>query len=390
MTTGPTAQTHVVTVPDRESAEYVADALAERGHALVAVREVDWAQKDPTSWWFGKPPMRPAEQGHWDVSSVATGPLPDEDERWWHAQEDEAVRRIARTHGGRSAGSGGGETATVVRTFTRVGLVHELDEATVRDRRRAAFDGLPPRAAPPSRTGSPDDGPGKDGLSGAPGEPVRLDLPGDPDWTTLEHAYGSAADVPQVLAGLAANDERWSEHLDTLAGSVNHQGSTYSSTAPAMEALARLAGAPALSPRRRLDLLHMLFLAGAGADMATARGVSAGPHDEPTRRAVAEATPDLVGLWPSVSRPERRLLLLLAALAGAPRGTADDVEPTDDVELTDDASLLARSMVHDESAAAALLAQLSRSDERLLELVSSDAPLRARLVAALEVLLWAE
>jgi hypothetical protein len=47
-------------------------------------------------------------------------------------------------------------------------------------------------------------------------------------------------------------------------------------------------------------------------------------------------------------------------------------------------------MVRNESAAAALLAQLSRSDERLLELVSSEAPLRARLVAALEVLLWAE
>ncbi|WP_404381590.1 hypothetical protein LL946_13820 [Knoellia locipacati] len=387
MATGSWAQTHQVTLPDRESADRVADALAERGHALVAVREVDWAQKDPKSGWFGRPPIRPAEQGHWDVSSVATGPLPDDDERWWHAQEDVAVRRIARTHGGHSAGSGGGDTATVLRTFTRVGLVHELDEATVRERRGAAFDGTTPRDASAadtgtSGTGAPDDGTTEDDLSNAPGEPVRLDLAPGLDWTTLDHAYGSASDVPDVLAGLAANDERWSEHLDTLVGSVNHQGSTYSSTAPAMGAIAGLAAARALSPRRRLDLFHKLFLAGVCADLATARGSRPGPHDEPTRRAVAEATPDLVGLWPTVSRPERRLLLLLAALAGSTSA------PAGAEELTDDASRLALAMVRDEDAAATLLVRLSRSNEQLLELVSDDAPLRARLVAALEVLLW--
>ncbi|MDT0214622.1 hypothetical protein Q9R29_12065 [Rothia sp. ARF10] len=204
------------------------------------------------------------------------------------------------------------------------------------------------------------------------------------DWTALEHAYGSASDVPDVLAGIAANDERWSGYLDTLVGSVNHQGSTYSSTAPAMTCLAGLATAPGLSPRRRLDLLHTLFLAGAGADLAAARGYRPGPHDEPSRRAVTQATPDLLRSWPKATRPERRLLLLLAALAGtssAPAGAEG---------LPDDASRLALAMVRDEEAAEALLGQLSRRNERLLELVSSDAPRRARLVAALEVLLWDE
>ena len=382
MTPAPTAQTHVVTVPDRASADRVADALAERGHALVAVREVNWAHKDPTSWWFGRPLLRPDEEGHWDVTSVATGPLPDDDERWWHAQEDEAVRRIARTHGGRSAGSGGGETATIMGTFTRVGLVHELDEATVQERRRAALEGLPPRAQAPSGTGAPDDGLGEDDLSADPGEPAPLDLPADVDLPTLEHAYGDASDVPDVLAGLAANDERWSGHLDALIGSVNHQGSTYSSTAPTMEVLAALATAPSLAPRRRLDLLSFLFLAGSGGEVAAARGSRPDLHAEPTRSAVTAATPTLLGLWPSVSRPERRLLLLLAALAGS------TTAPADAEELTDDASRLALAMVRDEEAAQALLVQLARSDEQLLELVSSDAPLRSRLVAALEVLLW--
>lgn len=385
MTAGSTAQTHVVTVPDRASADRVADALAGRGHALVAVREVNWAHKDPTSWWFGRPLLRPEEEGQWDVSSVATDPLPDDDERWWHAQEDEAVRRIARDHGGRSAGSGGGETATILRTFTRVGLVHELDEGTVHERRRAALSGVPAREVPEpgSHAGDDaDDGPGEDDLPAGPGEPVNLDLPEDVDWATLEHAYGDASDVPDVLAGLAANDERWSGHLDALTGSVNHQGSTYSSTAPTMEVLAALATAPSLAPRRRLDLLSFLFLAGSGGDVAVARGSRPDLHAEPTRSAVTAATPTLLGLWPSASRPERRLLLLLAALA------ASTTAPTDAEELTDDASRLALAMVRDEEAAKSLLGQLARSDEQLLELVSSDAPLRVRLVAALEVLLW--
>ena len=116
--------------------------------------------------------------------------------------------------------------------------------------------------------------------------------------------------------------------------------------------------------------------------MAAARGSRPDLHAEPTRSAVTAATPTLLGLWPSASRPERRLLLLLAALAGS------TTAPTDAEELTDDASRLALAMVRDEEAAEALLVQLARSDEQLLELVSGEAPLRTRLVAALEVLLW--
>ena len=370
------AQTYTVTVPEEASARAVADELAARGHALVAVREVDWALRDPSSFWFGKPTMRPHEQGQWDVTSVATGPLPDDDERWWQAQEDRAVRVLAQRFGGRSSGSGVGHTATLLRTFTRVGLVHELDDATVHERRLAAFAGSPARAGAPERHESDDV---DEDLPDGPGEPVRLPGVEDVNWAELQHAYGTAADVPQMLNGLAANDAQWSEHLDDLVGSVTHQGSSYSSTAPALRLVAGLAAAPQLSPKRRLDLLYTLFLAAAALDRARAYGYRPEPHHEAVCVTVIDASEDLLALWPTISRAEQRLLLLLAALPRHP------VPPHD---LTDPASRLAMSMIRNEDEAGALLEALAKSNEDLIELAQEQAPLHSRLVAALEVLLW--
>lgn len=370
------AQTYTVTVPEEASARAVADELAARGHALVAVREVDWALRDPSSFWFGKPTMRPHEQGQWDVTSVATGPLPDDDEGWWQAQEDHAVRLLAQRFGGRSSGSGAGHTATLLGTFTRVGLVHELDDASVHERRLTALAGSPARADDPERHESDDV---NEDLPDGPGEPVRLPDVEDVNWAELEHAYGTAADVPQMLTGLAANDARWSEHLDDLVGSVTHQGSSYSSTAPALRLVAGLAAAPQLSPKRRLDLLYTLFLAAAALDRARAYGYRPEPQHQAVCVTVFDASEDLLALWPTISRAEQRLLLLLAALPRHP------VPPHD---LTDPASRLAMTMIRNEDEAGALLKGLAKSNEDLIELAQEQAPLHSRLVAALEVLLW--
>ena len=370
------AQTYIVTVPDEAAARAVADELATRGHALVAVREVDWAHRDPSSSWFGRPTMRPHEQGRWDVTSIATGPLPDDDERWWQAQEDHAVRLLAQRSRGCSSGSGAGHTATLLRTFTRVGLVHELDDATVHERRLTALAGSPARAGDVERHESDDV---DEDLPDGPGEPVRLTDVEDVNWAELAHAYGTAADVPQMLTGLAANDARWSEHLDDLVASVTHQGSSYSSTAPALRLVASLAAAPQLSPKRRLDLLYTLFLAAAALDKARAYGYRAEPHHEAVCVTVIDASEDLLALWPTISRAEQRLLLLLAALPRHP------VPPND---LTDPASRLAMTMIRDEDEAGALLSRLAKSNEDLIELAPEQAPLHSRLVAALEVLLW--
>lgn len=371
------AQTYTVTVPEEAAARIVADELAARGHALVAVREVDWALRDPSSFWFGKPTMRPHEQGQWDVGSVATGPLPDDDESWWQAQEDAAVRRLAQRFGGRSSGSGGGDTATVLRTFTRVGLVHELDDATVHERRLASLAESPARVGNAERYGSDDV---DEDLAGGPGDPLRLPAVDAVDWTKLEHAYGAADDVPQMLAGLAANDDQWASHLDDLVGSVTHQGSSYSSTAPALRMVAGLALAPQLAPKRRLDLLYTLFLAATALDQARAYGYRPEPHHEDVRATLVEASEDLLTMWPRVSRAEQRLLLLLLAAVGGRSVPRHD--------LADPASRLAATMIRDENEAGDLLEELARGDEDLIELAERSSPLRSRLVAALEVLLW--
>ncbi|WP_141845326.1 hypothetical protein [Humibacillus xanthopallidus] len=368
-----------MTIPEEADARLLADQLAARGHALVAVREVDWARRDPSSYWFGKPALRPHEQGRWDVTSVATGPLPDADESWWHAQEDAAVRRLAQRFGGRSSRSGGGDTATILRVFTRVGLSHELDDATVRERRLACLANSPARVRTVERDGPDDSGDVDEDLPGGPGDPVRLPAADAVDWAKLEHAYGAADDVPRMLAGLAANDDQWGGHLDDLVGSVTHQGSSYSSTAPALRVVAGLALAPQLAPKRRLDLLYTLFLAAAALDQALAYGYRAEPHHGQVRATLVAASDDLLALWPSVSRAEQRLLLLLATVDGRP------VPPHD---LADPASRLAATMIRDEDEACDLVDKLARSNENVIELAEGKAPLHSRLVAALEVLLW--
>ena len=140
------AQTYQTTFPSRAAADEMADALAVRGHLLVAIREVDHFLHDPSSWWYGKPSLRPDEQDHWDVLSVASGPVPDNDLEWWQAQEDQTVRRLAVRLGGRAGGSGGGNFDQVVRSFACDGLVHELDMATAAPRRLAALAESPARA----------------------------------------------------------------------------------------------------------------------------------------------------------------------------------------------------------------------------------------------------
>ncbi|WP_371526184.1 HEAT repeat domain-containing protein [Streptomyces sp. NBC_01283] len=53
----------------------------------------------------------------------------------------------------------------------------------------------------------------------------------DIDWASMNHAYGDASDVPDLLRGLASPDpaER-DEALDGMYGAVHHQGDVYDST----------------------------------------------------------------------------------------------------------------------------------------------------------------
>jgi len=114
-------------------------------------------------------------------------------------------------------------------------------------------------------------------------------------------------------------------------------------------------------------------------DRGRAYGYRPEPHHEAVCVTVIDASEDLLALWPTISRAEQRLLLLLAALPRHP------VPPHD---LTDPASRLAMTMIRNEDEAGALLEALAKSNEDLIELAQEQAPLHSRLVAALEVLLW--
>jgi hypothetical protein len=68
-------------------------------------------------------------------------------------------------------------------------------------------------------------------------EPLDLD---SPRWKKLSHAYGSAEDIPGELQALREGDE---EALDSLFGSILHQGTVYSASMAALPHLEAMAAA---------------------------------------------------------------------------------------------------------------------------------------------------
>lgn len=54
------------------------------------------------------------------------------------------------------------------------------------------------------------------------------------DWAALEHAYGTAAEAPEMLAALLDEDQSTrTRALDYLYGTLHHQSTLYEATAPA-------------------------------------------------------------------------------------------------------------------------------------------------------------
>ncbi|MGI5242045.1 HEAT repeat domain-containing protein [Dactylosporangium sp. CA-139066] len=72
----------------------------------------------------------------------------------------------------------------------------------------------------------------------------------DIDWASLEHAYGSARDVPGWVRGLVDPDPAVRERsLDAMYGAVHHQGDVYDSTVAAVPYLIEALTAPGLPGR---------------------------------------------------------------------------------------------------------------------------------------------
>ncbi len=76
------------------------------------------------------------------------------------------------------------------------------------------------------------------------------------DWNALTHAYGPAADVPELILALAASDrEARKDAYWELYGNIFHQGTRYPATAPAIPFLIELLADPATPDRHELLLL---------------------------------------------------------------------------------------------------------------------------------------
>ncbi|MCX4671588.1 HEAT repeat domain-containing protein [Streptomyces sp. NBC_01381] len=72
----------------------------------------------------------------------------------------------------------------------------------------------------------------------------------DVDWASMNHAYGDAADVPDLLRGLASADPAERDvALDGMYGAVHHQGDVYDSTVACIPFLFDLVGRSSVEDR---------------------------------------------------------------------------------------------------------------------------------------------
>ncbi|WP_343240390.1 PBS lyase, partial [Streptomyces sp. SID14515] len=70
------------------------------------------------------------------------------------------------------------------------------------------------------------------------------------DWASMEHAYGPADDVPELLRGLASDDPAVREAaLDGMYGAVHHQGDVYACTLACIPFLFELVVDPGVQDR---------------------------------------------------------------------------------------------------------------------------------------------
>lgn len=77
------------------------------------------------------------------------------------------------------------------------------------------------------------------------------------DWASMNHAYGSAADVPKLIRNLASDDAEVRDRaLHAAYGNIFHQGSRYEATAPTVPFLLEILEQPDYPGQAAL--LHLL------------------------------------------------------------------------------------------------------------------------------------
>jgi hypothetical protein len=156
------------------------------------------------------------------------------------------------------------------------------------------------------------------------------------DWHAMEHAYGPADEVPELVRGLiSADPEVREEALDGMEGAVHHQGDVYDCTLASIPFLLEAAVHPGL-PGRGEILGLLASIGGAEHD----RPAESGTLYRDAAEAVAAACPAFLGLLadpdPAVRRAVGQALLVCrgeAARAVAAVQKRIDVEPDLDVRI---------------------------------------------------------
>jgi hypothetical protein len=133
------------------------------------------------------------------------------------------------------------------------------------------------------------------------------------DWSALEHAYGAATDLPELLRQAATESaEEAEEALRELYGCIMHQGTVYPATAAAVPFLDIVLAAPAIPRIWSVPIPHdspVVEAARRGlAHLAETR------PDHPAVPVLAEAGVDLAGVEPLL----RRLLRPTNVVDGGP------------------------------------------------------------------------
>jgi HEAT repeat protein len=127
-------------------------------------------------------------------------------------------------------------------------------------------------------------------------------------WGKLEHAYGPADDIPELLRAMESEDADVREEAShELFSALCHQGTVYDASAHAVPHLARLA---LHGPGHRRELLWLIGGIADGDGKPAERAIA--------RRAVAEALPSLLHLAHDPDPEIRDAMVLLIACLGHP------------------------------------------------------------------------